>query len=261
MLAQRRRRRAQPAVDGREAERHTSAWPARRRPGGRSPRRTRAPAAADGRTASADRGRRRRARRARRAAPPPRPTSRVARSTPPSRASSSSWRARRPAYGRELGIASPTSGRPSASTNAVPLLVGGDRDREPRLVVATAVEPLRRDVRAAVAVALEQVAVGGRLQHQLGGGVERAFDHRHLEQAPAPGGLALGAARRCSANAACMPALGSLGPCWMRGWSSAMPGDPRQPGHLLHRLREARRCRATDPTARTRACARAGSAG
>ena len=103
---------------------------------------------------------------------------------------------------------------------------------------ATRVQALRRDVRAAVAVALEQVAVRGLLDHQLGGGVERALDHRHLEEAAAPGRLALGEPdeqreRRVHARVRVARALLDA------GLVVGVAGDPREPGDLLHRLREA----------------------
>ena len=211
---------AQPAVDRREPERHVGVA-ARPPPGGRSPRRSRRACSCG--WSYIERGSRPTA-----AGTPcatsssaASPTSRRAHHSP-RWASSSSCRARRPAEVARSGRGA-HAGRPERVDQTPPLLVGGDRDREPRLVVAPAVQPLRRDVRAAVAVALEQVAVGGRLQHQLGRGVERAFDHGHLEQAPTPGGLALGEPDDAARTPRACPRSGRSGRCWIRGWSSAWP--------------------------------------
>ncbi len=139
--------------------------------------------------------------------------------------------------GREVGRGRPR-GPPERVDQRLPLRVGRDRDGKPGLVLAPAVEPLRRDVRAAVPVALEQVAVGGLLQHQLARGVERAFDHGDLEQAPAPGRFALGETddERERGVHPCVRVAGALlDPRLVVD----VAGDPRHAGDLLHRLREA----------------------
>jgi len=139
--------------------------------------------------------------------------------------------------GGELRIARPlrTSER---VREPAPLLVGGHGDRQPLLLLPAAVEPLRRDVGAAVAVALQEVAVRGLLEHELGGSVERAFDHGHLEQAP----LAIG--------------IGADARMFQRGKAldldGAGRGDPR--ANLGAALRGGRRTRSAALTAGTSIC-------
>ena len=51
----------------------------------------------------------------------------------------------------------------------------------------------------------------------------------HLEQAALAGARRARPGRRCIANAACMPAVGSHGPRWMRGWSHGWPVTHARP--------------------------------
>ena len=59
-------------------------------------------------------------------------------------------------------------------------------------MVAARVQALGRGLRAAVALALHQVAVRGVLGHLLGGDVQCGFEHRTLDEVAASAPVALG---------------------------------------------------------------------
>ena len=124
-------------------------------------------------------------------------------------------------------------------TSARPLLVGGDRDREPLLVAAA-----RGTGPAARRCGLRLPSRSSRLPYAVVSSTSSAAALSAPSTIVTSSRLPRPVASRSasptsSANAACMPAFGSLGPALDARLVVGVAGDPRQPGDLLHRLREA----------------------
>ena len=223
MLAEQGRRASGPSGRRRRTGTAATGWAARRPPGGRAPRSS--PRATNCGCRAVRRGSYAGA-----AGTPAREraastaSSRSSVGAPRRRASRRARRARR-AGRRGCASAGRRPGRTARGRRRAPATASSvaTESASQRSGAGGRVHALRRGPRAAVAVALEQVAVGGPLDERLGRDADGGVEHRHLDEA---------SRRRCGRAARARPArrrrracppLGSHGPRWMRGWSSAWP--------------------------------------
>ena len=140
-----------------------------------------------------------------------------------------SWRGAPAGDGRERRVGRQIGHGRSPRSERLPLRVRLDRHREPAVIAGAGVQPLRCGAGRAVAIAGQQVAVRAPLDDRA----RRRARARRRTWRPPPG---IPRRSRRAARAptrapmtAWTPPFGSLGPRWIRGWSSRSPVSHASP--------------------------------